>query len=205
MDSATACGKITSSIKLGRGRTVLSVKGNGQRIFILVIVVVFLLTAIGTTATVIYDAVKNKDKNSVTQNSNADNAQTPQTQAQEGKLEGTKLAGFTPVAKVDKLEIIDLVPGTGAEVAKGGTVTAHYTGALASDGTIFQSSKDSGQQFTTELTKVIQGWQEGIPGMKVGGTRRIIIPAELAYGSQTAGNIPANSDLVFDIELSDTK
>ncbi len=98
-----------------------------------------------------------------------------------------------------------MVPGTGPEVAKGGTVTAHYTGALAKDGTIFQSSKDSGKPFTAPLTGVIPGWQEGIPGMKVGGTRRLVIPASLAYGDKATGTIPANSDLVFDIELSDTK
>jgi FKBP-type peptidyl-prolyl cis-trans isomerase len=100
---------------------------------------------------------------------------------------------------------MDLVPGNGAAVAPGGTVTAHYTGALAKDGTIFQSSKDTGQPFTAPLTGVIPGWQQGIPGMKAGGTRRLVIPANLAYGAQEQGNIPANSDLVFDIELIDTK
>lgn len=188
----------------------MSVKGNSQRIFILVIVAVFVLTSVAITLSVIIDAARNKDS----QSSNSqlqevqkqlEAQQKAQQQPQEGKLEGTKLANFTPIAKADQLQITDIVPGTGAVVAKGGTVTAHYTGALAKDGTIFQSSKDTGQPFTASLDGVIQGWQQGIPGMKVGGTRRLVIPANLAYGNQATGNIPPGSDLVFDIELLDTK
>jgi FKBP-type peptidyl-prolyl cis-trans isomerase len=117
------------------------------------------------------------------------------------KLEGTKLAGFDPVVQVAEIQTIDTVVGTGAEVATGSTVTAHYTGALAKDGTIFQSSKDTGQPFTSPLNRLIQGWQVGMPGMKAGGTRRILIPAAQAYGAEERPGIPANSDLVFDIEL----
>ena len=121
---------------------------------------------------------------------------------QQPQLEGTKLTGFEPVQSVTQLEILDTVPGTGDEVQAGATVTAHYTGALAVDGTIFQSSHDMGRPATFPLSGVIQGWQDGVPGMKVGGTRRLIIPAAQAYGtSSPAPNIPANSDLVFDIEL----
>lgn len=118
------------------------------------------------------------------------------------KLEGTKLANFTPVDSVPELQIIDLVEGTGEVVPEGATITAHYTGALCQDGTIFQSSHDFGDAITFGLNQVIQGWTKGVPGMKVGGTRRLVIPSELAYGSHSpAANIPANSDLVFDIEL----
>ena len=121
---------------------------------------------------------------------------------QQPQLEGTKLTGFVPVQSVTQLEILDTVPGTGDEVQAGDTVTAHYTGALAHDGTIFQSSHDMGRPATFPLSGVIKGWQDGVPGMKVGGTRRLIIPAVQAYGSSSpAPNIPANSDLVFDIEL----
>lgn len=117
-------------------------------------------------------------------------------------LEGTKLQNFTPVEPVLELESIDLVEGTGDEVKPGATITAHYTGALCKDGTIFQSSHDFGNPATFPLSGVIAGWTQGVPGMKVGGTRRLIIPAELAYGaSSPSANIPANSDLVFDIEL----
>ena len=118
------------------------------------------------------------------------------------QLEGTILTGFTPIPQVATLEKIDTVEGTGAEVAPGATVTVHYTGALASTGVIFQSSHDRGEPITFGLSQVISGWTEGVPGMKVGGTRRLLIPAEQAYGpSSPAPNIPPNSDLVFDIEL----
>lgn len=120
------------------------------------------------------------------------------------QLEGTKLTGFEPVTNVQKLEVIDTVVGTGEEAVADSTVTAHYTGALCSDGTIFQSSHDIGRPATFPLNAVIAGWQQGVPGMRVGGTRRLLIPAELAYGTQSpAPNIPPNSDLVFDIELID--
>ncbi len=118
------------------------------------------------------------------------------------KLEGTLLANFTPRDSVAELEIIDLVTGTGDEVQPEATITAHYTGALVKDGTIFQSSHDFGDPATFPLDRVIAGWTQGVPGMKVGGTRRLVIPSPLAYGSvRAAANIPPNSDLVFDIEL----
>jgi FKBP-type peptidyl-prolyl cis-trans isomerase len=119
------------------------------------------------------------------------------------KLEGTKLANFTPQDSVAELQIVDTVVGTGDEVVEGATITAHYTGALVKDGTIFQSSHDFGDPVTFGLKQVISGWTQGVPGMKVGGTRRLIIPSALAYGSvRAAANIPPNSDLVFDIELT---
>ncbi len=121
---------------------------------------------------------------------------------QQPKLEGTKLADFTPAGPITQLQIIDIKEGSGEAVAEGATITAHYTGALASDGTIFQSSHDFGRPISFGLNQVINGWTEGVPGMKIGGKRRLVIPAAQAYGSQSpAPNIPANSDLVFDIEL----
>jgi len=118
------------------------------------------------------------------------------------RLEGTKLADFEPIDKVTELQVIDTVVGTGDEVPEGATITAHYTGALCKDGTIFQSSHDFGEAISFGLDQVIKGWTVGVPGMKVGGTRRLIIPSEMAYGSvRAAANIPPNSDLVFDIEL----
>lgn len=124
----------------------------------------------------------------------------------DSKLEGTKLVNFEPVKLVSELQVIDVVIGGGQEVVEGDTITAHYTGALVSDGTIFQSSLDFGQPATFGLDQVISGWTQGVPGMKVGGTRRLVIPSALAYGSQrAAANIPPNSDLVFDIELIEIK
>ncbi len=119
------------------------------------------------------------------------------------QLEGTQLNNFNPQSEpVTALEIIDIHEGDGELVPEGATITAHYTGALVNSGVIFQSSHDFGKPVTFPLSGVIQGWQVGVPGMKVGGTRRLIIPAEQAYGTQSpSANIPANSDLVFDIEL----
>jgi FKBP-type peptidyl-prolyl cis-trans isomerase len=121
------------------------------------------------------------------------------------KLKGTLLQDFTPLGKkgkVTELEVIDLVVGEGEEVPADATITAHYTGALVTDGTIFESSLDSGRPATFGLNQVIDGWTRGVPGMKVGGTRRLVIPSDLAYGQRRASStIGPNSDLVFDIEL----
>lgn len=118
------------------------------------------------------------------------------------KYEGTKLAKFEPREAVAELEIIDIEVGAGEEVKAGATITAHYTGALCKNGIIFQSSYDFGDAITFGLDQVVKGWTVGVPGMKIGGTRRLIIPAEMAYGANSpAANIPANSDLVFDIDL----
>lgn len=118
------------------------------------------------------------------------------------KYEGTKLAKFEPRDEVKELEMIDIEVGAGEEVKPGATITAHYTGALVKNGIIFQSSYDFGDAVTFGLNQVVKGWTVGVPGMKVGGTRRLIIPAEMAYGEDSpAPNIPANSDLVFDIDL----
>jgi FKBP-type peptidyl-prolyl cis-trans isomerase len=83
------------------------------------------------------------------------------------------------------------------------TITVDYTGAVAATGIIFQSSLDSGQQATFALKQVIPGWTQGIPGMKVGGTRRLLIPANLAYGANppSGSGIPANAALVFDVTV----
>ena len=119
------------------------------------------------------------------------------------KLEGTKLSNYHPQKEVSELQIIDLIEGKGEPVtSEKATITAHYTGALCKDGTIFQSSFDFGKPVTFCLDQVIVGWTKGVPGMKVGGKRRLVIPSALAYGSvRAAANIPPNSDLVFDIEL----
>lgn len=118
------------------------------------------------------------------------------------RLEGTKLANFTPIDSVPELQIIDVKEGTGDVVPEGATITTHFTGALCRNGTIFQSSHDFGDPISFPLDGVIAGWTKGVPGMKVGGVRRLVIPAAMAYGAHSPSpNIPPNSDLVFDIEL----
>ncbi|HMP01585.1 MAG TPA: FKBP-type peptidyl-prolyl cis-trans isomerase [Gemmatales bacterium] len=98
----------------------------------------------------------------------------------------------------------DLKVGDGEEVRPGDTVTVHYTGWLTVNGTKFDSSHDSGRPFKTRIgvRQVIRGWDEGLPGMRVGGKRKLLIPSPLAYGAQGRGRaIPPNSDLTFEIEL----
>lgn len=102
-----------------------------------------------------------------------------------------------------ELTASDDVAGAGAEVKAGDTVSVLYTGRLA-DGTVFDASSLHGNEpftFTVGAGAVIRGWDEGLLGMKVGGTRRLIIPADMAYGSQDLGVIPPNSTLIFDIQL----
>lgn len=119
------------------------------------------------------------------------------------KLEGKPLANFTPLPSITALEEQDTTLGTGDAVKASDTITVDYTGAVASTGIVFQSSKDTGQPVSFPLNQVIAGWTQGIPGMKVGGTRRLLIPATLAYGAHppSGSNIPANADLVFDVTV----
>ena len=157
------------------------------RVFAFIGAMLFFVTSCALTAVVVWQIHQDK--------------KPPIQQIKETKLEGKPLANFTPISKIDKLSSTDTVVGTGQEVKEGDTITAHYTGAVASSGIVFQSSHDTGAPVTFSLSGVIKGWQQGVPGMKVGGTRRLLIPADLAYGPAERPGIPANSDLVFDIEL----
>lgn len=161
-----------------------------DRIFALSMALLFLVTASTLTVMVIVDAVTNKDDQS-------------SQQADLNILAGTKLENFTPVETVEELKTTDTAKGTGEVVKPGDTVTVDYTGAVAATGIIFESSKDSGQQATFGLDQVIKGWTEGIPGMQVGGTRRLVIPADMAYGATPppGSPIPPNAALVFDVTL----
>lgn len=105
--------------------------------------------------------------------------------------------GTPPTSLVSK----DLVVGDGAEATASSTVTVHYSGRSWSDGSTFDSSWLRGEPATFPLANLIPGWQVGIPGMKVGGTRLLIIPPDLGYGAQGGGSIKPNETLVFVIEL----
>ncbi len=107
----------------------------------------------------------------------------------------------------DKLEIVDELVGTGKEAKAGDSVRVHYTGTLMS-GKKFDSSRDRGEPFEFKLGTggVIKGWDQGVPGMKVGGKRRLTIPFDLAYGEAgSPPNIPPKAALKFDIELVEVK
>lgn len=117
------------------------------------------------------------------------------------------LLGFAELAEgtvtLTDLRFVDTVVGSGEQAESGRTVTVHYTGWLA-DGTMFDSSLGAGAPMSVPLgqKRLIAGWELGIPGMRVGGHRRLLIPSRLGYGVRGAGeDIPPNAVLVFDIEL----
>jgi FKBP-type peptidyl-prolyl cis-trans isomerase FkpA len=169
-----------------------------DRIFALTMALTFFITALGFSFFVIWQLhTSSSSNNSNSNSSSSSKSSTP-------KLAGTKMTGFTPVASVPTLEVTDTKVGTGAVAKAGQTVTVVYTGAVASTGLIFQSSQDSNPPYATvSLSQVIKGWQQGIPGMKIGGTRQLLIPASLAYGANppAGSGIPANADLVFSVLL----
>jgi FKBP-type peptidyl-prolyl cis-trans isomerase FkpA len=124
------------------------------------------------------------------------------------------LAACGEGASVQQFATTDTRPGTGAEATSGRQVVVHYTGWLydASQpdnrGTKFDSSKDRNEPFEFSLGagQVIRGWDEGVKGMKVGGARTLVIPADMGYGARGAGGvIPPNATLLFDVELLDVK
>lgn len=133
-----------------------------------------------------------------------DSSQQVQTQNQ---LKGKPMPDFTPVNEVIELQKIDQKIGDGEAVKADSTVTVVYTGAVAATGIVFESSSDTGQPATFPLKEVIKGWTEGLVGMKIGGQRRLLIPADMAYGAnpRPGSGIPPNADLVFDITLLQIK
>jgi peptidylprolyl isomerase len=123
---------------------------------------------------------------------------------------GTPVTGGPPavsgetITTASGLKYIDIEVGSGAAPQTGQTVVLTYTGWLAADGTKFDASVDHGQplSFAIGTGKVIKGWDEGVATMKVGGKRRLIIPPDLAYGENGyPGVIPANAELIFDVDL----
>ena len=130
---------------------------------------------------------------------------TAQGQFMEAPLAENKATMSEPIPNPlpTELTVTDTVMGAGAEAKAGDQVSVKYVGMLA-DGTVFDASERHGDQpfvFMLGNGDVIQGWDQGIAGMKVGGKRRLIIPPSLAYGERDLGIIPANSTLIFDVEL----
>jgi peptidylprolyl isomerase len=117
----------------------------------------------------------------------------------DGTAPGADDPGLKPLG-TGGLKYRDLKEGNGAPVQPGAKVTIHYIGWLT-NGTVFDSSHKRGKPATFELGGLIKGWQEGIPGMKPGGIRKLVIPPELGYGPQDKENIPPNSTLIFEVEL----
>lgn len=189
-----------------------------KRIVAVLAAALFLITSLGFSGLVLWQMHKDNQKakedaglqaalkqaqEQQAASNQSNKSETTSQSPKEGALQGTQLANFTPIASIPELQTQDTVEGTGDVVKAGDTVTAHYTGAVAATGVIFQSSHDSGSPIPFSLNGVIQGWTQGVPGMKVGGTRRLLIPAAMAYGANPpqGSGIPANADLVFDVEL----
>lgn len=119
--------------------------------------------------------------------------------------EEAEMATTTTMTNNGQLMITDTVVGTGAEATPGKKVRVNYVG-MFEDGTIFDASSKhaetaNGFSFTLGTDPVIQGWHQGLAGMKVGGKRHLVIPPELGYGPNDYGPIPGNSTLIFDVEL----
>jgi peptidylprolyl isomerase len=104
-----------------------------------------------------------------------------------------------------ELVIVDLEEGDGAEATPGATVRVHYLGVDYESGEEFDSSWNRGQSIEFPLSGLIKGWQDGIPGMKVGGRRQLICPPELAYGPAGGGHRLSGRTLVFVIDLIDVR
>ncbi|ROS79177.1 FKBP-type peptidyl-prolyl cis-trans isomerase [Cellulomonas sp. PhB143] len=103
------------------------------------------------------------------------------------------------------LEIVDLVVGEGEEAQPGATVTIHYLGVEHDSGEEFDSSWSRGEPIEFPLQRLIPGWQRGVPGMKVGGRRRLVVPPSLAYGPAGAGHRLSGKTLIFVIDLLGTR
>ena len=130
----------------------------------------------------------------------------PTSQPKEVVAESSPKSDNVKMQDVTELKIEDLVVGTGDEAVSGKLISVHYTGTLT-DGTKFDSSVDRGApfQFTLGIGEVIQGWDKGFAGMKVGGKRKLTIPSDMGYGDMGSGPIPPKATLIFDVELLGVK
>lgn len=165
---------------------------NLRRAFLLFIVITFVITGLGIGVAGFIQATRQKDE--------------PTNQNEPAKLKGTQMPEFTPVADVAELKITDKVVGDGKEAGENANVVVQYIGAFADNGIIFDTSLDSGQPAPFNLNDVIPGFRQGIIGMKVGGSREILIPSELGYGPDgKPPTIPPNADLVFSVSLIDVQ
>jgi FKBP-type peptidyl-prolyl cis-trans isomerase len=131
----------------------------------------------------------------------------PAQPAQTASTSASSSSKSSSDSSIPGLKITDEKVGTGSGATAGQTLMVSYTGTLT-NGTVFDSTaKNGGQPFSFKLGagQVIKGWDEGLVGMKVGGTRKLVIDPSLGYGNQAAGSIPPNSTLIFEVELLSAK
>lgn len=190
---------------------------SGQRVAAFLLAALFLFSTIGATAYVVWEI--NRDDVLVTETPEEKAASEAASAQQDATASNTcgsaEVAAVAPkavpsVTKVDgsvtELKKVDISVGDGEEVQPGDCVTVLYYGTLAKDGTKFDGNYESGQPIELSLSGVISGWTDGIPGMKVGGVRRLEIPFAQGYGEAGSGEtIPPSSDLIFEVQVLGTK
>jgi hypothetical protein len=179
-------------------------KSGAKRAGWMSLVILFLVTSLGVGVAAFWQATHQNNDTSQTTPPPPPPADTCSLGSEAGaeKLAAPEI--FKASAKVGQLQTTDLQAGTGQEAKAGDCLVMKYYGTLATNGEKFDENftKPEALKFKLGAGEVIQGWDQGIVGMKVGGTRRIVIPAALAYGSQSpSSSIPANSDLVFVTKL----
>ncbi len=173
-----------------------------DRFFALMGALLFFITASALTIAVVFDSLSQKNPDT-----SATDPNQSQTDCVVSSVSGTadKLpAGYDAKAADTKtLKTTDLTTGTGTAAKTGDCLQMKYYGTLAKDGKVFDQNYDdsSALQFQLGQGQVITGWDQGIVGMKVGGVRQLIIPADQAYGPAGQGSIPANATLVFLVKL----
>lgn len=175
-----------------------------QRVFALTAAILFLVSSLAFSGYVIWQLASQNDQptdptTQINEQQDLPGCQLDQS-AGEAKAEPE---AFIPEGDVTELQVTDLTVGSGAEVKAGDCLLVKYHGTLATTGEKFDGNFDQPMLLKVPIGEgqVIPGWDQGLIGMKVGGTRRLVIPSELAYGEQESGTIPANSDLVFVVEL----
>jgi peptidylprolyl isomerase len=173
-----------------------------ERAFALTLAILFLVTTVGFSAYFIWEMTqdsKNATDTTATAEQQQDQTNQPKDYMQDFEPYGDK--------RIEEFSFEDKKVGTGAEAKATSTVKVQYTGALAKDGAIFDSTATrGGEPAEFSLEQVVKGFQQGITGMKVGGERRIFIPAALGYANESPSpDIPADSDLVFDVTLVEVK
>lgn len=177
-----------------------------QQISILVIVGIFILVGIGLPVVSMFSSSsESKDESKSELDSSLDENQCGSKTPDPVAAKDVPGGDFKVDSDVTELSITDIQQGTGDEVKEGDCVQALYHGTLAKTGEKFDGNFDTGQAMEIPLSSVIEGWQKGVPGMKVGGIRRLIIPSEMAYKSQSSEKIPADSDLIFIVEVVGTR
>jgi peptidylprolyl isomerase len=179
-----------------------------HRIFAFFMAALFIASACAFSVFVIYDMVKSRrdaaDASANTANSQQAAADNCPINEPVTSVESLPVPEAFTTESVPSLDVTDLVPGDGATAKAGDCLVMKYYGTLAKDGKKFDENFTSTNalQFQLGAGRVIKGWDEGLVGLKVGGTRRVAIPASLAYGEQSpSADIPANSDLVFVVKL----